>query len=96
MCFLFLTTDNMGAHFQLRVLDGFTHYWVSLFSRSHTTQLLWREKTGIFMKSLSESLWSIGRDASHFVNIQQSGIVLVLNVSKWSPSIGTDGNGLPR
>ena len=51
------TIDNVGNHFQFRVLDSFTRYWVSLFSRGHTARLLWKEKTGVSMKSHSETRW---------------------------------------
>ena len=51
------TIDNVGDHFQFRVLDSFIRYWASLFSRSHTARLLWKEITGISMKSHSETRW---------------------------------------
>ena len=51
------TIDNVGNHFQFNVLDSFTRYWVSLFSRSHTARLLWKERTGISMNSQSETRW---------------------------------------
>ena len=51
------TIDNVGDHFQFKVLDSFTRYWVRLFSRSQAARLLWKERTGISMKSHSETQW---------------------------------------
>ena len=53
----FSHTIDVGDHSQFRVLDSFICYWVSLFSRSHTVRILWKEITGISMKSHGETQW---------------------------------------
>ena len=34
--------DNVGNHFEFRILDSFTQYWVSLFAHSFHARLLWK------------------------------------------------------
>ena len=38
------TIDNVGKHFQFRVLDKFSQYWVSMFSHSPNVGLAWKTK----------------------------------------------------
>ena len=40
------TIDNVGKHFEFRVLDTFAQYWVSLFSHSGAARLAWKARTG--------------------------------------------------
>ena len=39
------TIDHVGEHFKTPHLHEFGLYWVSLFSHSPKTRLLWREQT---------------------------------------------------
>lgn len=40
------TIDDVGNHFEFRILDSFTQSWVSLFAHSLNARLLWKEKAG--------------------------------------------------
>ena len=51
------TIDNVGNHFEFRILDSFTQYWVSLFAHSFNARLLWKEKTGQAMRTHSDTRW---------------------------------------
>ena len=51
------TIDNVGSHFEFQILDVFFQYWVSLFAHSFNAKLLWRERTGLSMKSHSKTPW---------------------------------------
>ena len=61
------TIENVGNHFELRILDSFTQYWVSLFAHSFNAWLLWKEKTGQAMCTHSDtrrwSKWDILQQA---------------------------------
>ena len=61
------TIDNVGNHFEFRILDSFTQYWVSLFAHSFNARLLWKEKTGQAMRTHSRDfkiLWTRPRRTS--------------------------------
>ena len=45
------TIDNVGKHFEFRVLDTFAQYWVSLFSHSAAARLAWKARTGTAMRT---------------------------------------------
>ena len=51
------TIDNVGKHFEFRVLDRFAHLWISMFSHSHAVGLAWKTKTGKAMSSYSATRW---------------------------------------
>ena len=51
------TIDNVGNHFEFRILDSFIQYWVSLFAHSFNARLLWKEKTGQAMRTHSDTRW---------------------------------------
>ena len=51
--------NNVGCHFVFRVLDTFFRHWLNLFAHSYNAKLLWKERTGKSMCSLSHTrLWS--------------------------------------
>ena len=37
------TIDNVGNHFEFKILDLFARYWISMFSHSYNARLVWRE-----------------------------------------------------
>ena len=39
------TIDNVGKHFEFRVLDRFSQLWVSMFSHSAAVRLAWKTRT---------------------------------------------------
>ena len=49
--------DNVGNHFEFRILDSFIQYWVSLFTHSFNALLLWKEKTGQAMRTHIDTRW---------------------------------------
>ena len=51
------TIDNVGNHFEFRILESFTQYWASLFTHSFNARLLWKEKTGQAMRIHSDTRW---------------------------------------
>ena len=51
------TIDNVGKHFEFRVLDTFAQYWVSLFSLSAAARLAWKARTGTAMRTYSPTRW---------------------------------------
>ena len=51
------TVDNVGGHFEFRILDVFTQHWIGLFAHSYNARLLWKEKTGQSMRSHSTTRW---------------------------------------
>ena len=51
------TIDNVGKHFEFRVLDTFAQYWVSLFSHSAAARLAWKASTGTAMRTYSPTRW---------------------------------------
>ena len=51
------TTDNVGKHFEFRVLDRFTQLWVAMFSHSAAVRLAWKARTGTAMKTFSATRW---------------------------------------
>ena len=56
MCFSH-TIDNVGKHFEFRVLDRFSQLWVSMFSHSAAVWLAWKTRTGTAMKTYSATRW---------------------------------------
>ena len=51
------TIDNVGKHFEFRVLDRFSQLWVSMFSHSAAVRLAWKTRTGTAMKTYSATRW---------------------------------------
>ena len=51
------TIDNVGNHFQFRILDLFTRYWIGMFSHSNNARLVWRERTEQSIHTFSDTRW---------------------------------------
>ena len=51
------TIDNVGKHFEFRVLDKFIMYWIAMFSNSPAVRLAWKDRTGKAMHSHSKTRW---------------------------------------
>ena len=51
------TIDNVGKHFEFRVLHRFSQLWVSMFSHSAAVRLAWKTRTGTAMKTYSATRW---------------------------------------
>ena len=51
------TIDHVGGYFKTPVLTDFTSLWISLFSHSPKTRLLWKTRTDRSMKSYSSTRW---------------------------------------
>ena len=51
------TINNVGKHFEFRVLDQFSQLWVSIFSHSAAVRLAWKTRTGTAMKTYSATRW---------------------------------------
>ena len=51
------TIDNVGNHFEFKILDLFARYWISIFSHSYNARLVWRERTGQSIRTFSETRW---------------------------------------
>ena len=51
------TLDNVGQHFDTPTADEFLQSWISLFAHSCKAKLRWRERTGVSVKSYSETRW---------------------------------------
>ena len=49
--------DNVGKHFEFRVLDTFAQYWVSLFLHSAAARLAWKARTETAMRTYSPTRW---------------------------------------
>ena len=55
-CFSY-TLDQVGDHFHTPTIKEFGTAWISLFSHSHKTRMIWREHTGEPMASYSATQW---------------------------------------
>ena len=51
------TIDHVGEKFDCPVLNEFMTFWISLFSHSPKTRMLWRCRTGQSMSSYSKTRW---------------------------------------
>ena len=51
------TIDNVGNHFELKILDLFARYWISMFSHSYNACLVCRARTGQSIRTFSETRW---------------------------------------
>ena len=51
------TIDNVSKHFDFLVLEIFTRYWFSMFSRSPAGRLAWEIRKGPEMQSYSPTSW---------------------------------------
>ena len=51
------TIDHVGGRFDTPTLNEFITLWISLFSHSPKTRLLWKSKTGRSMSSYSTTRW---------------------------------------
>lgn len=51
------TLDNVGKRFQTETLDDFAQAWIALFARSPAARLAWKDRTGVAIKSVSNTRW---------------------------------------
>ncbi len=51
------TVDLLGDKFNISTLDDFISAWIQSFSHSHKSRLLWKERTGKSVKTLSKTRW---------------------------------------
>ena len=51
------TIDHVGENFKTPTLTDFMHSWISLFSHSHKTRLLWKGHVGRTMPTYSATRW---------------------------------------
>ena len=51
------TMDHVGEKFQTPTLDMFGKYWISHFAHSPPARLLWKDRTGLSVKTYSETRW---------------------------------------
>ena len=51
------TIDRVGEHFSTPNLSEFIVSWISLFSHSPRTRILWRDQTGKSMATFSATPW---------------------------------------
>ena len=51
------TLDIVGNKFKTPLLATFSSYWISLFSHSPRTKMLWKDNTGKAMASYSKTRW---------------------------------------
>ena len=51
------TLSHVGENFKTPALTGFMHSWITLFSHSPKTKLLWKEPVGRSMPSYSKTKW---------------------------------------
>ena len=55
-CFSYIL-DNAGGKFNTPTLNEFLTAWIRLFSLSPKARLVWRDRTGIAVKSYSKTRW---------------------------------------
>lgn len=51
------TLDLVGTKFELTVLDKFMKHWETIFTHSCKSKLLWKEQTGLAIKTYSPTRW---------------------------------------
>ena len=51
------TIDNVGSHFEFHILDSFARYWKSMFAHSYNARLVWKERTGVSIRTFSDTRW---------------------------------------
>lgn len=51
------TIDHVGGHFKTPTLNDFISSWITLFSHSPKTRLLWKTQTGRSMATYSSTQW---------------------------------------
>eukprot|EP00117_Sycon_ciliatum_P001327 scpid51838/ scgid7033/ len=51
------TLDNVGKRFQVKLLETFLQWWVSLFAHSPAANMEWRNRTGCAVKSYCPTRW---------------------------------------
>jgi len=51
------TLDLVGTKFNLPTLDKFMKYWEAIFTHSCKSKLIWREQTGMAIKTYSPTRW---------------------------------------
>lgn len=51
------TLDHVGENFKTPILTDFMHSWISLFSHSPKTRLLWKSRVGRSMATYSATRW---------------------------------------
>ena len=51
------TIDEVRSHFEFQTLDLFACYWKGMFAHSYNARLVWRERTGVSIRTFSETRW---------------------------------------
>ena len=46
------TIDNVGKHFEFRVLDRLAQLWAAMFSHSAAVRLAWKARTGTAIEDI--------------------------------------------
>lgn len=64
------TLDLVGNKFKTPLLASFCSYWISLFSHSPKTKMLWKNQTGKSMASYSKTQWWSKWEILHQIMIQ--------------------------
>ena len=64
------TIDRVGVHFSTPNLSEFMTSWISLFSHSPKTRILWRDQTGKSMATYSATRWWSRWEVVEQVSIQ--------------------------
>lgn len=72
------TIDHVGEHFHTPQLSEYVSLWLSLFSHSPKTRLLWKEQTGKSMASFSATRWWSKWEVIHQILLQYGDVELFL------------------
>ncbi len=64
------TLDLVGDKFQTPLLASFCSYWISLFSHSPKTKMLWKNQTGKSVASYSKTRWWSKWEILHQIMLQ--------------------------
>ena len=62
--------DIVGNKFKTPLLATFSSYWISLFSHSPRTKMLWKDYTGQAMASYSKTRWWSKWETFHQLMVQ--------------------------
>ena len=80
------TIDLVGEKFDTPILDEFIRLWISLFAHSSLAKMEWRTKTGISMKSCSNTRWWSKWEVCHQVFLLFGDVVPFLKETNASPA----------
>jgi len=87
------TFDQVGGQFNVPTLSEFVTGWISLFSHSPKTRLMWKEQTGRSMSSYSATRWWSRWEVMEQILVQFGDVQHLLhNEDLGSPA--TQGNSL--